>query len=183
MKRKREDLLYEALLQQAMQREQQGRHDDAFARSVRRPDGTEVVIIERRIDIRYDEDEHGATPEPVVFTAYRTDDNGMPLRDVKFAGMCKYGCVIRAQDLVLCRCCRKQICLPHSLLVGERAYCIKSFCLLIGIPFKILRFVYKLTRFCFMCITGMDTETGYHSDSEESLFQSYQDHTDLTDEE
>jgi len=163
-----EDFL-EQVLKRAAQREE--KQDDIVIYYVMHK-GQEVPIIERSSELQFipDPDGKGEIPITVTHVKYRLDDHGKPFGKMAEVGACKYGCITRSSSLSVCALCGQNICQKHTFFVGKRPYCRKlSICWFVGRTLQLLRLSFRIIRYCFRLVTGLNTGSSTY-DSEEKFF-------------
>lgn len=167
---------YDELLRQSLRRE--GQQDDVVIHYVKTRDDIEVAFQEIIREYKWiddPEDPESSIPITVRHIKTRVDDSGNPVGRTSQVGACHFGCVVRVNDLFVCRICRRRACLRHvRFLGGKRAFCIRPICYILGRSYQLLRWIYKIIAYCFKSVTGMQTQSGTspysYSDPEESIF-------------
>jgi len=188
MNRKSEDF-FEELLRRASQKEQkQGSQDDIVIYYVTDRNGREIPVMERRNEIQFvpdPEDENATIPMTVSHVKYHTDDLGRPIETPRKVAVCKHGCVVRADSLVMCRWCKMNICVRHAFVVNKKTYCRRSFpCVVIGRIHQICRGIYRILWFCYRSILGQHEENEPDTyELEENLLAQSAEDEDISDEE
>ena len=166
MKRKPNPM--DQILRQAAQPQQQ---DDLVVYIVKNKDGKEYQIIEKRRELRLDQDPVSGMVMPVTVlrNTYSPDSSVRPVRHVTEIGFCSFGCMSNSSYLFVCRRCHDNICQKHLFIVNKRIYCKKRSCQFFGRTYQVFRSVYRIIRFCVCSVLGLDRNTEDHR-SEEDLF-------------
>ena len=145
---------------------------------------TTMMEMERILSWRQDPDAGISTPEIIVKRKQALDDNGMPFQKDSIAG-CAEGCLVRVDSIYTCRLCKARICDKHAIHVNESVnYCKKKgFCRFAGRTHRFLWLFYRMAKWCFTSVLGMDTEEDYDYQPEAELFPPKYEDIDLIAEE
>ena len=124
-----------------------------------------------------------STPEIILKRTQGLDDNGMPFLKDSTAG-CAEGCFVGVDSIYTCCLCKDRICDKHSIFVNASTYyCKKGFCLLLGRAHRFLWLFYRMAKWCFTSVLGIDTEEDYDYQPEAELFPPTYEDIDLIAEE
>jgi len=95
-------------------------------------------------------------PITVNEVGYTLDDRGRTFGKLNDVSCCRFGCAVNVKALYECSHCRESVCKKHTFFVGKRVYCRKGACAWAGRTYQLFRGIYRMIRFCFASVTGIE---------------------------
>jgi len=148
---------YEQSLNRALKPESQ--NDDVIIQAVENDEGVEEQLYKKTNDIVFQQDPDSGKSFPITVSKIvkKLDSNGIAFGSASQVVYTKCKCFVNSASVVECRKCHRKVCKLHSFRIKEEVYWCRKFpCNLTGRLYQIFGFFYRVLRFCFRSVTGLE---------------------------